>query len=364
MLGWMCMWACGAGRAAGGEVFVRVENPPTNGMVVAWLFDSADAFADLRDPLATRMQPAGEESEIRFERLAPGRYAVLVYHDRNANGALDQNYLGIPKEPLGFSQRYWARGAPAFSAAAMEVAEGERVPVDIQLREVFPRKGLIGVGAGVLMKSSPYRGSDSVRVQGIPAITYIGQRFQILGPFAQVGLVSWPRIRLAATARYRLGAYDESDSDELDGMGDRKDSLFGGLALQSPLAWGLRVSAGYEHDLLDRVGGGSGRLAIRRGFQLGRFSVSPSLGINWLTSELARHEYGVRESEALDERPAYRPGPAVNVEPGLGVSAEFFGGWRFMVNGSVEILAKELRDSPLVDESVVYRLFASVSRMF
>ena len=28
---------------------------------------------------------------------------MQVYHDRNANGKLDTNWLGIPKEPYGFS---------------------------------------------------------------------------------------------------------------------------------------------------------------------------------------------------------------------------------------------------------------------
>ena len=42
-------------------------------------------------------------------------------------------------------------------------------------------------------------------------------------------------VRLAVTARYRLGAYDEDDSRDLEGMGDRKDSLFAGLALQASL---------------------------------------------------------------------------------------------------------------------------------
>jgi outer membrane protein len=193
-----------------------------------------------------------------FDGLAPGRYAVLVFHDRNANGALDQNSWD-PAEPRGFSRRSWGGGAPVFSEAAVEVRAGDASPAEVELREIFARKGLIGVGAGVVAQTSPYRGADSVRVLPIPAVTYIGERVQILGLVAQAGLVNWSNVRLAATARYRMGAYDEEDSDWLEGMGDRKDSLFGGLALQAPLAWGVRMSAGYEHDVLD--GWGWGRAA-------------------------------------------------------------------------------------------------------
>ena len=128
------------------------------------------------------------------------------------------------------------------------------MPVEVELRPIFRRRGLIGAGAGLIAQTSPYRGADAVRVQAIPAVTYIGERVQVLGPYAQAGVASWRGMRLAATARYRLGAYAEDDSEFLDGMGDRKDSLFCGLALQGMLPAGIRVSAGYEHDALDRVG--------------------------------------------------------------------------------------------------------------
>ena len=362
------IWAAaGLGVAAsawGGTVEVQVDNPPGTGTVVALLFDAADAFADLRDPLRTLRLPAGGNEAARFEGLAAGSYAVLVFQDVNGNGELDQNFMGIPREPLGFSNRYWGKGAPAFSAAAVDVGEGASVPVAVELKKIFGRKGLIGVGAGAIVQSNPYRGADAAQVQAIPAVTYIGERVQVLGPVGQVGLTSWNGTRLAATARYRLGAYEEADSDFLEGMGDRKDSLFAGLAVQSLLPAGIRVSAGYEHDVLDRVGGGFGRLGVRRGWQFGPVSVAPSLGLNWLSAELAGHEYGVTAAEARAGRAEYRPGDAINVEPGLGLAMEWAGAWRVVVNGSAEFLADELRESPLVEEHVVVHGFAAVNYTF
>jgi uncharacterized protein (DUF2141 family) len=35
--------------------------------------------------------------------VPPGRYAVVAYHDRNANGKADVNFLGFPTEDVGFS---------------------------------------------------------------------------------------------------------------------------------------------------------------------------------------------------------------------------------------------------------------------
>lgn len=61
---------------------------------------------------------------VRIESIPAGVYAVQVYHDRNGNGALDRNWLGWPKEGMGFSRNAPMRGGPPdFAAAAIELSE-------------------------------------------------------------------------------------------------------------------------------------------------------------------------------------------------------------------------------------------------
>lgn len=43
--------------------------------------------------------------------LPAGEYLFSFYHDINNNGKLDTNFLGIPKEPFGFSN-YSGSGPP------------------------------------------------------------------------------------------------------------------------------------------------------------------------------------------------------------------------------------------------------------
>jgi uncharacterized protein (DUF2141 family) len=38
-----------------------------------------------------------------FSGVAPGDYAVSVFHDENKNGILDRNFIGMPKEGVGAS---------------------------------------------------------------------------------------------------------------------------------------------------------------------------------------------------------------------------------------------------------------------
>ena len=56
------------------------------------------------------------EQTVMFEDVKPGEYAIAVLHDRNGNDELDTNFLGMPKEPYGFSNNV----RPAFSAPAFE----------------------------------------------------------------------------------------------------------------------------------------------------------------------------------------------------------------------------------------------------
>jgi outer membrane protein len=111
--------------------------------------------------------------------------------------------------------------------------------------------------------------------QVIPAITYNGDRLQIFGPKVVFGLAGSGKLRLAASGRYRIGVYDEDDSDFLQGMGDREDTFMAGLAIQAELPGGLDLSASYEHDVLDRIGGGEARLEFGKSLQAGCVQVFP-----------------------------------------------------------------------------------------
>lgn len=56
--------------------------------------------------------------------LAPGTYAISVFLDKNGNGRLDTNALGIPKERFGFSNNpRILTGAPSFNDCAVRVLD-------------------------------------------------------------------------------------------------------------------------------------------------------------------------------------------------------------------------------------------------
>ena len=104
----------------------------TEGQIRVALFDSERAF--LHNPVKAGIVPIERSrGHWQVKGLPPGAYALAVYHDRNSNGKLDSNMLGIPLEPYGFSNN--ARGIlgpPSFGEACFQVA-GSNTRIEVHL---------------------------------------------------------------------------------------------------------------------------------------------------------------------------------------------------------------------------------------
>ena len=74
---------------------------------------------------------------VRFANVPPGDYAVQVFHDETDAGVVHQNILGIPKEPIGFSNDapLHLRG-PRFQEAAFSVGS-EAKRITLRLRQLM-----------------------------------------------------------------------------------------------------------------------------------------------------------------------------------------------------------------------------------
>lgn len=350
--------------APGAEVDVRVSNAPPGGMLVFEIFDSANAFGDLRGAARRLAFPAGTGTVYRIPGLRPGTVALSVYYDENGNGLLDRNFIGIPREPVGFSNGYSPKGPPSFGRASFLLEEGPARSEDVTLARPLGRVGRLGLGVGVVGRSSPYRDDGGAVVRVIPAITYIGDRLQIFGPGLRVGLVGSDHVRLAATARYRLGSYEEDDSAALDGMGDREDTLMAGLALAWELPRRVDVSLDYEHDALGRVQGGQASASVGKAFQWRNTRFTPRVGLNWQSSELAAYDYGVTAAQSSEARPEYAPGDTLGPEAGVNAYVEVTTDWAFLLDVAVERLDRDIADSPIVDEDYVTSGFMAVNYVF
>ena len=346
------------------DLTVRLTAAPADGALVFQVYDAADTFGDLRDPAQQLTLPARGDGTYVLDNIVEGEIAVLVYFDENANGILDKNFIGIPRETLAISNNYQPKGPPSFSRASFDFsAEGEHA-IDLEMYRVLGERGRVGLGIGAITRSSPYVGSTSDVTQVIPAVTYIGQRLQWLGPSLRFGLVGSDKLRIAAAADYRVGAYEEADSPFLAGLGDRENTLLAGLGLQYEFGDGFEIEALYQHDALDRIGGGIARVRLSRGFPWGTASVVPQIAYNWFSSQISNHDFGVPAAAATPERPAFELGSTASYEAGVGVFLEVSEDWRVIVNVAAEVLDDEVTRSPIVSDDVVVKGLAVVTYVF
>lgn len=353
-----------SGTVIAADVSVIARNVPVDATVVVQVYDSANTFGDFRNPVRELRSPKTVDDTYLVRDIVAGDVAILVYVDENQNNILDKNFIGIPREPLGMSNNYRPKGPPVFDRATVTVAEAGNNQFEVEIYKVLGERGRLGVGAGVIGRSSPYVGSDTTVLQAIPAITYNGERLQWLGPNVQYGLLGSGKWRLAASASYRIGAYEEDDSPALAGMGDRDSTLMAGLGVRYESGYGINWLLRYEHDVLDNIGGGSATARASKSFQFGWLRVSPQLQLNWLSSDLANHDFGVAADETTLLRPAYDTGNVLSYEIGVTSFVEITEEWRIILSLAAEQLPSEVADSPIIADDLLYKGFAAITYVF
>jgi uncharacterized protein (DUF2141 family) len=97
------------------------------GQMLCALFTSAEAFPKKADKAVARLTAkiAERRATCDFTGVAPGTYAVSVVHDENANGKLDTNFIGMPREGVGASNDAKGHmGPPKFGAASFPYRGG------------------------------------------------------------------------------------------------------------------------------------------------------------------------------------------------------------------------------------------------
>ena len=105
------------------------------GQFLIAVYQDAGSFLDSKKAVKETIVPVSEaKAGIVVAQLPVGTYAVAVVQDKNSNGKLDTNFLGIPREPFGISQNASAWfGPPSFEQSKFELTEG--MQLNIKLRE-------------------------------------------------------------------------------------------------------------------------------------------------------------------------------------------------------------------------------------
>ena len=81
-----------------------------------------DEFPDGEFLLGVVVPAIDEEMTVEITNIDSGEYAVAIIQDINENEMLDKNFLGIPKEPYGFSGK-WKSGGSSYEKALFNTEE-------------------------------------------------------------------------------------------------------------------------------------------------------------------------------------------------------------------------------------------------
>ena len=104
------------------------------GQVFCALYASPDGFPKKNEKAIANVHSSisDKQAVCEFSGIAPGTYAVSVFHDENSNGKLDTNFMGIPREGVGASNNAKGHlGPPKFDAAAFQFSGGR---VDLKIK--------------------------------------------------------------------------------------------------------------------------------------------------------------------------------------------------------------------------------------
>lgn len=107
-----------------------------SGQVCASLFASSQGFPNKRKNAVQRQctKISAIPTTITFNNLKAGSYAVAVIHDRNSDGTLNRNDVGMPLEGYGFSRNPNTENAPPKFQDAVVFVAGASTNVQVQLK--------------------------------------------------------------------------------------------------------------------------------------------------------------------------------------------------------------------------------------
>ncbi len=209
---------------------------------------------------------------------------------------------------------------------------------------------LLYAGPGVWISSKAYKGVDS-RVIPFPAGIAVMAPFYFKIDTAGCRLFSDSNMTFDIIATLRTDGFNEDDSDALEGMDDRNYTVDAGGEFAISGSWG-KIHTAFLTDTLGQHDGHEFNIRYSIPLNFNESSkISPLGGIAFMSSNLANYYYGVKDSEELPDRPAYKPGASYKAFAGFEAGFKLNENWILFSNFRYYFLDSGIRRSPIVDKS-------------
>lgn len=125
-----------ASKSFGQETLdIKITNIKKNaGKIVVEIYNSKTGW--LETPYKKLVLSTNQAVQTASFEVPYGKYAITIYQDLNENNETDMNFIGIPKEPVGFGNNHKPFGEPKFESALIEFKANSK-PQEIKLYKVF-----------------------------------------------------------------------------------------------------------------------------------------------------------------------------------------------------------------------------------
>lgn len=105
----------------------------SEGQIFFALYNSEDNHMADEPFRSAEVDVINSKAEVVVENLKSGEYSFSYFHDVNSNGELDTNFVGVPKEPYGFSNGEKGRlGPPDFEDCKININEDTTINLTIK----------------------------------------------------------------------------------------------------------------------------------------------------------------------------------------------------------------------------------------
>ena len=206
-----------------------------------------------------------------------------------------------------------------------------------------------GIGVAGTVIKRPYRGIDDENI-GLPLITYENRWVSVSAPVVDLKAFDAGPVSIRLRARYALDGYDSSDSSFLEGMDDRKNSAWAGLAA----VWRndiVNVGAEVLKDASSNSDGTRASVVIDHRFLVGSLGITPRVSGEWVDSKYVRYYYGVRTTEARQGRTAYDGDATANLLVGIRLDYSPAEHHTLFLDAAHTRYGSGIKDSPVVDRA-------------
>lgn len=247
----------------------------------------------------------------------------------------------LPRIPLA-SCKLISIVAAAFSVAWTPSALAQKSPPN-------DGSGQWSLGIGTVVVDKPYRDFDR-EVLPLPLLSYESKWISATVATFDIKLHSTELLSFRLRARWSGDGYEAKDSPVLNGMDERKSSLWAGGAV----TWKTEFANLSGEVLADALGNSKGmraKVQIDRRFATGNFGFTPRLAAEWVDDKYVDYYYGVRQSEAQAGRAFHEGKATTNVQFGLRMDYSPLRNHTVFVDVGATRFGRSVKDSPLVGKS-------------